>query len=323
MITLLENSQTRNKHTYNFVDDRGKVIGFNPYPDGKRIKFSIRNKEGHLIFDQTDESIDFLLVGMLAHFDNDITFTPSMDDDEINAINFSLIRDADPDLVFSVHIEGKGGEYYCEDLGLAKNELNDLFSDENIKKAKESVPKLANMFKSNPAGRMFESARLIDNQCFFDDRGFFSPMKPPFPVGQINISKSKKGVIRGMHWQKGDHSQKKLITVLDGWIIDVVMDLRKGSPTYQQVFKFELGSKDKKALYVPAGFAHGFQAMEDDTKIMYIVDKMYSPENERSFSSRSAVVCCDTFDYSIAIYSKKDNDSPTFFEVPQEDYPNG
>ena len=139
MITLLENAQTRNKHTYNFVDDRGKVIGFNPYPDGHRIKYTIRNKDGHLIFDEKDEAIDFLLVGMLAHFDNDITFTPSMDDNTINAINFSLIRDGDPSITFSIHIEGKGGEYYCEDLGLSRKELEDLFSEKKLKDSTASA----------------------------------------------------------------------------------------------------------------------------------------------------------------------------------------
>ena len=323
MITLLQNDQTINKHTYNFIDNKGKVIGFNPYPDGKRIKYTIRNREGHLIFDEKDESIDFLLVGMLAHFDNDITFTPSTDDDTINAINFSLIRDADPSVTFSVHIEGKGGEYYCEDLGMTKDELNDLFSPEKIEAAKISVPKLAKMFELNPTGKVFESARLIDDKIFFDGRGYFIPIKPMFPVAQINISKSKEGVIRGMHWQKGDHSQKKVIKVLTGAILDVVMDLRKGSPTYQQVFKFELGAGSPQSLYVPAGFAHGFQALKDDTRIMYVVDKDYSPENERSFNPDSAVVCGDTFDYKIAIYSEKDRNSPYFFAIPEEDYPNG
>ena len=192
-----------------------------------------------------------------------------------------------------------------------------------MKEAKASVPKLAKMFQLNPTGKVFESPRLIDDKVFFDDRGYFLPIKPMFPIAQINISKSKKGVVRGMHWQKGDYAQKKVIHVLSGHIIDVVMDLRKGSPTYQQVFKFELGAGKKQSLYVPAGFAHGFQALEDDTRIMYVVDKDYSPENERSFNPESAVVCGDTFDYKIAIYSEKDGNSPYFFAVPEEDYPNG
>lgn len=322
MITLLENSQTRNKHTYNFIDNRGKVIGFNPYPDGKRIKYTIRNKKGTLIFTEADESIDFLLVGMLAHFDNDITFTPSNEDDTINAINFSLVRDNDINETFSVHIEGKGGEYYCEDLGLSKNELEDLFSEEKIKAARIAVPKLATMFQINHTGKFYESPIVIERKTFTDPRGYFLPIKPNFPVGQVNISCSSKGVIRGMHWQKGDHSQKKLITVLFGKILDVVMDLRIGSPTFQQVKKFEL-TNDGNSLYVPAGFAHGFQALEDDTTIMYFVDKMYSPENERSFNPESAVVCGETFDYNIAKYSEKDKNAPFFFGVDISEYPNG
>lgn len=322
MITLLENSQTRLKHTFNFVDDRGKVIGFNPYPNGNRIRYTIRNSEGMLLFDEKTEGIDFLLVGMLAHFDNDITFTPSTDDDTINAINFSLVRDADISKTFTVHIEGKGGEYYCEDLGLTKEELNRLFSKENIAAAKACLPKLVTMFKTNPTGRYYESPVVIEQKEFLDSRGSFMPIEPNFEVGQVNISKSKKGVIRGMHWQKGDHSQKKLITVLSGRILDVVMDLRVGSPTFQQVRKFELGYGEG-SLYIPAGFAHGFQAMEDDTTIMYFVDKMYSPENERSFNPESAIICGDTFDYKIAVYSEKDKNSPLFFSVDLSEYPNG
>lgn len=322
MITLLENSQTRNKHICNFVDDRGKVIGFNPYPDGKRIKYSIRNRDGRLLFTELDESVDSILVGMQAHFE-DITFTTSTDDDTINAINFTLVRDPNPEYTYTVHIEGRGGEYYCEDLGLPKEELQELFSPEKINEAKASIPKLAKIFELNSSGRMFESARLIDNSVFFDNRGYFSPMKPLFPIVQINISKSKKGVIRGMHWQKGEYSQKKIVRVLSGSIIDVVLDLRRGSPTYQQVFKFELGAGKAQSLYVPAGFAHGFQAMEDNTKIMYVVDKDYSPENEMTMNPTSSVFGEDCFDYSIATYSQKDRNSPVFFEISPDDYPNG
>lgn len=322
MITLLENSQTRLKHTFNFLDDRGKVIGFNPYPDGNRIKYTIRNRDGKLIFDEKTEPIDTILVGMLSHFDNDITFTPSNDDDTINAINFSLVRDNDISQSYSVHIEGRGGEYYCEDLGLSRDELNKLFSKESIMQAKLSLPKLATMFITNPTGKRYDSPVVIEHKEFLDSRGSFLPIEPNFTVGQVNISRSKKGVIRGMHWQKGNHSQKKLITVLSGKIVDVVMDLRVGSPTFQQVRKFELGN-DGSSLYVPAGFAHGFQALEDDTTIMYFVDKEYSPENERSFNPESSVICGDTFNYTIATYSEKDRNSPFFFGIDISEYPNG
>ncbi len=322
MITLLENSQTRNKHTFNFVDDHGKVVGFNPYPDGKRIKYSIRNRDGYLLFTELDEPVDFLLVGMQARFE-DIAFTASNDDDTINAINFTLVCDPNPEYTYNVHIEGRGGEYYCEDLGFSKEELQKMFSPEKISEAKASIPKLTKIFELNPSGRTFESARLIDNPVFFDDRGYFSPMKPMFPIVQINISKSRKGVIRGMHWQKGEYSQKKIVRVLSGAIIDVVMDLRKGSPTYQQVFKFELGAGKTQSLYVPAGFAHGFQALKDDTRIMYVVDRDYSPENEMTMNPMSSVFGEDCFDYDMATYSEKDQNSPVFFEISPDDYPNG
>jgi len=322
MITLLDNSQTQNKHICNFVDDRGRVIGFNPYPYGKRIKYSIRNHDGHLLFSETDEPIEFLLVGMFVRFE-DVAFTTSNDDDTINAINFTIVRDSNPEYRYSVHIEGQGGEYYCEDLGLTKEELQELFSQKNVQSAKNAVMRLAESIRYSAPAAVFEQARLVDNSMFFDDRGYFSPIKPMFPVVQMNISKSKKGVVRGMHWQKGDRSQKKMIRVISGAIMDVVMDLRKGSPTYQQVFKFELGAGKPQSLYVPAGFAHGFQALADDTVIMYAVDKEYSPENEMSMNPMSSVFGNDCFDYDTAIYSSKDKNAPLFFEISPDDYPNG
>lgn len=97
---------------------------------------------------------------------------------------------------------------------------------------------------------------------------------------QDNQSFSKKGVLRGLHFQKGDHAQAKLISVLSGRIQDVVVDLRKDSPTYKQHLSLELDSSEKKQLFIPRGFAHGFLTLSDNATVMYKCDNYYNKEAE-------------------------------------------
>jgi dTDP-4-dehydrorhamnose 3,5-epimerase len=100
-------------------------------------------------------------------------------------------------------------------------------------------------------------------------------------IVQCNISYSKiKGTIRGMHYQKSPYEETKLIRCTKGKICDVVIDLRKSSNTYKKWESFELSSLNFKMLYVPEGFAHGFQSLENDTEIFYQVSQFYSPESE-------------------------------------------
>lgn len=96
---------------------------------------------------------------------------------------------------------------------------------------------------------------------------------------QDNLSFSKKGVLRGLHLQSGASGQAKLVTVLSGKVLDVVVDLRKASPTFGQSFQLELDSLSRNMLYVPAGFAHGFSALEDSL-FMYKCSNEYDPSNE-------------------------------------------
>ncbi len=97
---------------------------------------------------------------------------------------------------------------------------------------------------------------------------------------QDNISFSKKGVLRGLHFQKGDHAQAKLISVLQGKIQDVAVDLRKDSPTFGQHFSIELSSDNKRQLFVPRGFAHGFLTLSDAATVVYKCDNYYKKEQE-------------------------------------------
>jgi len=98
---------------------------------------------------------------------------------------------------------------------------------------------------------------------------------------QDNESKSSRGVLRGLHYQLHPAAQTKLVRVIQGRVLDVAVDIRKGSATFGQHVAVELNSENKKQLLVPRGFAHGFVVLEDDTVFAYKVDNYYSPQNDR------------------------------------------
>jgi len=137
-----------------------------------------------------------------------------------------------------------------------------------------------------------KDAVLIDLEKIEDHRGFFARswdvnifkengLNPK--IVQCNISYTKKkGTIRGMHYQKDPYAEAKLIRCTKGKICDTIIDLRKTSETYKKWESFELSSSNFKMLYVPEGFAHGFQSLEDDTEILYQVSQFYSPECEKA-----------------------------------------
>jgi dTDP-4-dehydrorhamnose 3,5-epimerase len=127
-----------------------------------------------------------------------------------------------------------------------------------------------------------EKALLIDNKVFIDKRGTFSPLdlsKLDKNWVQSNISVNpRKYTLRGLHFQKNEYAQAKLIKVISGKILDFVVDLRVVSEDYNKVFFFEMNEGDE--VYVPRYFAHGFITIEDNTIVQYLVDNDYSPENE-------------------------------------------
>jgi len=98
---------------------------------------------------------------------------------------------------------------------------------------------------------------------------------------QDNESKSSRGVLRGLHYQLHPAAQTKLVRVIQGRVLDVAVDIRKGSATFGQHVSVELSSENKKQLLAPRGFAHGFVVLEDDTVFAYKVDNYYSPQNDR------------------------------------------
>ncbi|MCI6265416.1 MAG: dTDP-4-dehydrorhamnose 3,5-epimerase [Erysipelotrichaceae bacterium] len=137
---------------------------------------------------------------------------------------------------------------------------------------------------------------IVEPSVFGDDRGYFSPFFIQKDldanglkfegVVQCNRSKSSKGVVRGLHFQKNPMCQTKLVEVIAGSAIDVVVDIREGSPTYGKhvaVLLKPYDSRDPESgrqLYVPRGFAHGFISLEDDTIFQYLIDNDYAPDYE-------------------------------------------
>jgi dTDP-4-dehydrorhamnose 3,5-epimerase len=131
-----------------------------------------------------------------------------------------------------------------------------------------------------------EDLLVIEPQLFKDDRGFFYESynkkkldkKIKIVFVQDNESKSIKGVIRGLHFQVPPFEQAKLVRCVSGNILDVVVDLRINSKTYGKFFSIELSSENNKQLFVPKGFAHGFQVLSETTIVNYKVDNFYNPK---------------------------------------------
>jgi dTDP-4-dehydrorhamnose 3,5-epimerase len=130
---------------------------------------------------------------------------------------------------------------------------------------------------------------VFEPRVFEDSRGFFfeSYNANTFAAHGINYnfvqdnqSRSVYGVIRGLHYQLAPHAQTKLVRALHGTILDVAVDIRKGSPTYGKVFVIELSAENKKQLLVPKGFAHGFSVLSETAEIMYKCDAFYNKESE-------------------------------------------
>lgn len=114
----------------------------------------------------------------------------------------------------------------------------------------------------------------------FNQRDFTTATGLAIEFVQDNQSKSSKGVLRGLHMQRGSSAQAKLVRVLAGSVLDVAVDLRKGSPSFGQHFTIELTAENHKQFFVPAGFAHGFVVLSESATFFYKVDKFYEPGNE-------------------------------------------
>ena len=128
---------------------------------------------------------------------------------------------------------------------------------------------------------------VIEPSVFEDDRGYFlesfnlekfQEHIGPIAFVQDNESKSSKGVLRGLHFQKPPFNQAKLVRCIEGKVLDVAVDIRKGSPTYGKHVSIELSGENKKQVFVPKGFAHGFSVLSKTAVIAYKVDNRYASE---------------------------------------------
>lgn len=135
----------------------------------------------------------------------------------------------------------------------------------------------------------FEGLYILEPRVFHDDRGFFfesynaNSLKLEgidIQFVQDNQSQSKFGVLRGLHFQNGEHAQCKLVRVLRGEILDVVVDLREDSATYLQYFSIRLSGDNKQQLLIPRGFAHGFVVLSEIADVLYKCDNFYHPASE-------------------------------------------
>ena len=144
---------------------------------------------------------------------------------------------------------------------------------------------------------------IIEPTVHGDDRGYFVEtfradkleafLGFKLNFGQDNESKSSRGVLRGLHYQLAPHAQSKLVRVIQGRVLDVAVDIRKNSPTFGQHVAVELSADNKKQMFVPRGFAHGFVVLEDDTIFAYKVDNYYSPQCDRGIAFDDAALNID------------------------------
>ena len=170
---------------------------------------------------------------------------------------------------------------------------------------------------------VIEGVYILEPRVFGDNRGWFMEsysekiMKEHglnYNFVQDNQSfSSVKGTLRGIHFQKGDSAQAKLVRCCKGTVLDVAVDLRKGSPTYKKWVAVELSAENKRQLLIPRGFGHGFVTLTDDVEFLYKADNYYDAASDRS------ILWCDEelgIDWGVAhpIISEKDSHAPRLID---------
>ncbi len=167
---------------------------------------------------------------------------------------------------------------------------------------------------------------LIDPKIFGDTRGYFvetfredlfqqeTGIKANFI--QDNESRSCQGVLRGLHYQLPPYAQSKLVRVIEGKVLDIALDIRKGSPTFGQHVSVELSAENKHQVFIPRGFAHGFVVLSETAVFSYKVDNYYSPEYDRGIKFDDPELNIDwSIDHKELQLSEKDKVQPLLKEV--------
>ena len=174
-----------------------------------------------------------------------------------------------------------------------------------------------------------QDVKIIEPAVFGDHRGFFteSSSARDFKEAGIDIDfiqdnhslSTQAGVLRGLHFQRGKAAQTKLIRVVTGAVLDVIVDVRAGSPTYKQWEGYILSASNHRQLLVPKGFAHGFVTLTDNVNFLYKCDGYYDAEADGGISFKTPELNIDwPIDFDQAITSEKDANQPTFTEFEKD-----
>lgn len=166
-----------------------------------------------------------------------------------------------------------------------------------------------------------EGCFIIEPKVFLDERGYFmesfnektfqDALGQKVHFVQDNQSFSSKGVLRGLHYQTGEHAQAKLVRVLDGEVLDVAVDIRPDSPTFGQYEAVVLSGENQRQFFVPRGFAHGFLVLSDTATFFYKCDNFYNKESEGGIAYDDKTINIDwNFPLSELIVSEKDKIQP-------------
>lgn len=161
---------------------------------------------------------------------------------------------------------------------------------------------------------------ILEPQVFGDQRGYFMETYSTRAFAELGITNTfvqdnqsftaQKGTLRGIHFQNDPMAQAKLVRVTRGAVMDVAVDLRKGSPTYLQWAAVELSAENKRILYIPRGFGHGFKTLTDNVEFCYKVDNLYSKEHDRGVRFNDPAIGVDWGEVKEELLSVKDTTSP-------------
>ena len=170
-----------------------------------------------------------------------------------------------------------------------------------------------------------EGVVIIEPQVFYDDRGYFfesfsqqrfNEQVAPITFVQDNESKSSYGVLRGLHFQKPPFAQSKLVRVVKGKVLDVAVDLRKGSPSFGQYESVVLSEENKRQFFIPQGFAHGFAVLSEEAIFQYKCDNYYAPQSEGSVRWNDPTIAIDwQLPEKDIILSAKDEKAPLLSQL--------
>ena len=167
---------------------------------------------------------------------------------------------------------------------------------------------------------MLPGVCIVEPMVHGDQRGYFMETYNRQAFADIGITAefvqdnqsytASRGVLRGIHFQNAPMAQAKLVRVTRGAVLDVAVDLRKGSPTYRQWVTVELSAENKRMLFIPRGFGHGFVTLTDDVEFCYKVDNLYSKECDRGIRYNDPAIGVDWGEVNESLLSAKDTTSP-------------